>query len=50
MNDLSTDLVRVAAAGDSALVAEFLRRIDPDISAKPEGAFTHAVIEKPLAM
>ena len=32
MNDLSTDLVRVAAAGDSALVAEFPQRIDPDIN------------------
>jgi inhibitor of KinA len=32
VNDLSTDLVRVAAAGDSALVAEFPQRIDPDIN------------------
>lgn len=32
MNTLSTDLVRVTAAGDSALVAEFPQRIDPDIN------------------
>ena len=32
MNKLSTGLVRVAAAGDSALVAEFPQRIDPDIN------------------
>ncbi len=32
MNNLSTDLVRIAAAGDSALVAEFPQRIDPDIN------------------
>ena len=32
VNSLSSDLVRVAAAGDSALVAEFPQRIDPDIN------------------
>jgi inhibitor of KinA len=32
VNDLSLDLVRVAAAGDSALVAEFPQRIDPGIN------------------
>ena len=31
VNSLSSDLVRVAAAGDSALVAEFPERIDPDV-------------------
>ena len=32
MNTLTSDLVRVVAAGDSALVAEFPERIDPDIN------------------
>ena len=32
MTSLSPDLVRVAAAGDSALVAEFPERIDPGIN------------------
>jgi inhibitor of KinA len=32
VTSLSPDLVRVAAAGDSALVAEFPERIDPDIN------------------
>jgi inhibitor of KinA len=32
VNSFSLDLVRVAAAGDSALVAEFPQRIDPDIN------------------
>jgi inhibitor of KinA len=32
VNDRSIDLVRVAAAGDSAVVAEFPQRIDPGIN------------------
>ena len=36
MNSLSSDLVRVAVAGDSALVAEFPQRIDPDINERAQ--------------
>ena len=32
MNSLSSSLVRIAPAGDSALVAEFPQRIEPDIN------------------
>ena len=36
MNSLSSDLVRVAVAGDSALVAEFPQRIDLDINERAQ--------------
>ena len=36
MNSLSSDLVRVAVAGDSALMAEFPQRIDLDINERAQ--------------